>query len=117
MPAAFFKVRISLAAASAAGDAGFSGGGVCAGGGAAPCLGACAMAGAPDSARTATRPAADKIPEKRFIPILLDYRRHRRSTTRIPLAPARITVLARPTNSPLSTTPGIAFKRLARRGA
>jgi hypothetical protein len=30
------------------------------------------MAGTPDSARVAARPAADKIPEKAFIPILLD---------------------------------------------
>src|ERR1700754_2990563 len=71
MAAAFFSVRISLAAASAAGEACLSGCGFCAG--AAPCLGACAMAEPLDSARVAARPAADKIPEKPFIPILLDF--------------------------------------------
>ncbi len=73
MAAAFFMARISLAAAIAAGEAGFN---VAeppgAGAAGAACLGACAMAGAPASASASVRPAADKIPEKPFIPILLD---------------------------------------------
>src|SRR5215475_445759 len=74
MAAAFFMPRSSLAAASAAGETCLSG---CAAGacpaGAAPCLGACAMAEPLNSASVAARPAADKIPEKPFIPILLDF--------------------------------------------
>ena len=63
--AAFFMVRISLAAASAAGEAGLS----AVGGAASFCW---ADAGAPISARLNARAAADKLPERLFIPILLN---------------------------------------------
>src|SRR5450631_773438 len=58
--AAFFMARISLAAAMAAGDPGLSVG-------AAGCW---APAGTPASASPSTRPAADKILKRRFIPNL-----------------------------------------------
>ncbi len=58
---AFFKVRISLAAAMAAGEAGFSGG----------AAGCCADAGKPASASPRHRPATDIILNTLFIPILL----------------------------------------------
>src|SRR5882724_7471099 len=63
---AFFMSRISFAAAIAAGEAGLSGGGCCAG-----CC-CCAPAGTPVRASPNARPAADKIFERRFIPVLLD---------------------------------------------
>ena len=69
-----------MAAAIAAGEPGLSG----ADEGAAGPFFCCASAGAPVRARPRARPAADKIRERLFIPILLDYRRYRRSTTRIP---------------------------------
>src|SRR5450755_1210582 len=56
---AFFIARISLAAAIAAGEAGL---------GAAGC---CAPAGTPQRANPSTRPAADRILARLFIPILL----------------------------------------------
>src|SRR6266436_2155232 len=87
---AFFMVRISLAAAIAAGEACFSGG----------AAGCCAPAGTAASANPTTRPAADKIVEKLFIPILLRLQRYRRSTTRIPSRPASTTVRARLINNP-----------------
>src|SRR6202163_2826947 len=59
MTAAFFMARISLAAAIAAGVPGLSAGAAC-----------CAPAGRPASASPSTRPAADKIPKRRFIPNL-----------------------------------------------
>src|SRR5450631_2621027 len=60
IPLAFFMARISLAAAIAAGDPGLSVG-------AAGCW---APAGTPASASPSTRPAADKILKRRFIPNL-----------------------------------------------
>src|ERR1019366_3100679 len=62
---AFFIARISLAAAIAAGDAGLSGAGCC-------CCCCCAPAGTPVRANPSARPAANRIPERLFIPILLD---------------------------------------------
>src|SRR5215831_35776 len=80
---AFFIARISLAAAIAPGEAAF--------GGAAAC---CAAAGNAAIARASARPAAGKILKTLFIPFLLGkLRRHCRSTTRIPCAPARMAVL------------------------
>src|SRR6185369_14172253 len=61
---AFFIVRISLAAASAPGEAGFSG--VAAG--AAGAFFCCASAGTAVRASPIARPAADKIRERLFIP-------------------------------------------------
>jgi hypothetical protein len=61
-----------LAAAIAAGEADLSGVAEGAGAGAFFC---CAWAGAPVRASPNARPAADKIRERLFIPILLDYRR------------------------------------------
>src|SRR4030088_2216861 len=58
MALAFFMARISLAAAIAAGDAGLSAG----------AAGCCARAGTPARASPITRPAADKILKRRFIP-------------------------------------------------
>ena len=66
---AFFMVRISLAAAIAAGDACLTGAGCFGAGGWAP-------AGTPASASARAKPAAGKIPEKLFIPILLDCGAH-----------------------------------------
>src|SRR4051812_14631495 len=62
--AAFFKVRISLAAAIAAGEAGLSGG----------AAGCCADAGRPASASPRTRPATDMNLTTLFILILLTLR-------------------------------------------
>src|SRR5258705_12359099 len=65
MALAFFIARISFAAASAAGEACLSGGAD---------AGACwATAGTPATASPNARLAADKILEKRFIPILLRF--------------------------------------------
>src|SRR6516165_7823747 len=103
---AFFIARISLAAAIAPGEAAF--------GGAAAC---CAAAGNAAIARASARPAAGKILKTLFIPFLLGkLRRHCRSTTRIPCAPARMAVLARPMNSPCSTTPVAGHPRCAEMG-
>src|SRR4029453_18412664 len=109
---AFFIVRISLAAAIAAGEPGLS----CVAAGAAGAFFCCATAGTAVRASPAARPAADKIRERLFIPILLDYRRYRRSTTRIPCAPARTAVLARPMNNPCSQTPRNRLNSAARHG-
>src|SRR5258708_1026102 len=106
--AAFFIARISFAAATAAGEACLSGGGD---------AGACwASAGTPATASPNARLAADNILATRFIQFSQDLRRYRRSTTRIPSEPARIAMLARPMNSPCSTTPGIKASNPARRG-
>src|SRR4051794_30688315 len=68
-PLAFFMARYSLAEAIAAGVAGFRPGMVVGeGAGAAFC---CAKAGAPTSARPKASAAADKLPERLFISILL----------------------------------------------
>src|SRR6516162_2638901 len=84
----FFIARISLAAAMAPGEAAF--------GGAAAC---CAAAGNAAIARASARLAAGKILKTLFIPFLLGKQRRHCSTTRIPCAPARMAVLARPTPS------------------
>src|SRR4051794_17986958 len=70
---AFFIARISFAAASAAGDAGFS---VGAGAAGAACLaaGCCACAGAPAKLSPPPTPATATMFERYVIPILLDLR-------------------------------------------
>src|SRR5260370_34884107 len=87
---AFFMVRISFAAAIAAGEAGLSGGDCC----------CCAPAGAPARANPNTRPPADKILATLFIPNLPRLRPYGRSTTRIPCEPARVAIPARATKRP-----------------
>src|SRR5437016_6802423 len=89
---AFFIVRISLAAAIAAGEAGLSGG----------AAGCCAAADKPAKASPSARHAAGKILKTLFIPLLPGIYGWRRSTTRIPCAPARTAVLARSMNNPCS---------------
>src|SRR5258708_39292470 len=81
---AFFIVRISLAAAIAAGEASLSGSGCCA------------------PARTTVRAnpsatlAADKSRENRFIPILLGLRCEPRATKPLLATPARTAILTNP---------------------
>src|ERR1700722_8775355 len=85
-----------------------------AGGWAAGCW---ALADRDENARASAMPVASKIPDEPFILFLLNRRHHGRSTTRIPWEPASIAVLARPMNSPCSTTPGMELSDCARRGA
>src|SRR2546430_4644119 len=104
MAAAFFIARISFAAAIAAGGACLSGGGV---------AGACwATAGTPATASPNARLAADNILARRFIQFSQDLRRYRRSTTRIPSGPARISMRSEEHTSELQSQSNLVCRLL-----